>query len=148
MKPDKYFKENYTISTDKAELDIPFIHDFLTNESGWSNGIPYHLVEKSIEHSLNFGIYLDKKQIGFARIVSDYSTVAYLGDVFIIDEFRGLGLSKWLMEVIMNHNELQHLRRWILVTSTAEWLYEKYGFTELVNPEIYMEKLDTDVYKK
>lgn len=147
MNPDKYFKENFSISTDKSDLDIPFIHNFLSNESGWSNGIPYELVEKSIEHALNFGMYLDDKQIGYARVISDYATIAYLGDVFIINEYRGLGLSKWLMEVIMNHKELQNLRRWILVTSTAEWLYEKYGFTELINSEIYMEKLDANIYE-
>ncbi|MEQ9263813.1 MAG: GNAT family N-acetyltransferase [Balneolaceae bacterium] len=144
----KYLKDDFIVSTEKSDLDIPFIHEFLTNESGWSNGIPYELVEKSIENSLNFGLFHDNRQIGYARIISDYSTIAYLGDVFIITEYRGLGLSKWLMEIIMNHKELQNLRRWILVTSTAEWLYEKYGFTKLIKPEIYMEKLDTEVYKK
>lgn len=148
MNSEKYLKDEFIVSTEKSDLDIPFIHEFLTNESGWSNGIPYEYVEKSIENSLNFGLFHDNRQIGYARVISDYSTIAYLGDVFIITEYRGLGLSKWLMEIIMNHKELQNLRRWILVTSTAEWLYEKYGFTELIKPGIYMEKLDTEVYKK
>ena len=141
-------KKEFLISTDKNKLDIPMIHSFLTNESGWSNGIPYEKVKKSIDNSLNFGLYIQGKQIGFARVISDYSTIAYLGDIFILDQYRGLGLSKWLMEVIMNHEELQGLRRWILLTSTAEWLYEKYGFNKLPKPEIYMEKFNPNVYDK
>ncbi|HDZ05674.1 MAG TPA: N-acetyltransferase [Maribacter sp.] len=139
-------KKEYMISTDKKKLDISLIHNFLTYKSGWSNGISYEKVEKSVNNSLNFGIYFDKKLIGYARIISDFSTIAYLGDVFILKEHRGLGLSKWLMEMIMEHKELQDLRRWILLTSTAEWLYEKYGFTKLSKPEIYMEKFSPNVY--
>lgn len=140
------YKNEYLISTDKTKLDIGLIHDFLTNESGWSNGISIEKVKKSIDNSLNFGMYLGPKQIGYARVISDFSTIAYLGDIFILKEYRGLGLSKWLMETIMEHKELQGLRRWILLTSTAEWLYEKYGFTKLPKPEIYMEKYNPDVY--
>ncbi len=139
-------KNGYLISTDKKKLDIELIHNFLTHESGWSNGIPIEKVEKSIHNSLNFGIYLDQNLIGYARVISDFSTIAYLGDIFILKEYRGLGLSKWLMETIMEHKELQGLRRWILLTSTAEWLYEKYGFTKLPKPEIYMEKFNPNVY--
>ena len=145
----KIFEENkneFLISTDKNKLDIPMIHDFLTNESGWSDGIPLERVKKSIDNSLNFGIYIEDKQIGFARVISDFSTIAYLGDVFIQNEYRGFGLSKWLMEVITGHEELQGLRRWILLTDTAEWLYEKYGFNKLPNPEVYMEKFNPNVY--
>ncbi len=91
-------------------------------------------------------MYLGPKQIGYARVISDFSTIAYLGDIFLLKEYRGLGLSKWLMETIMEHKELQGLRRWILLTSTAEWLYEKYGFTKLSKPEIYMEKYNPNVY--
>jgi len=140
-------KNEYMISTDKKKLDIALIHNFLTYESGWSDGISYIKVEKSIHNSLNFGIYFEKKLIGFARVISDFSTIAYLGDIFILKEYRGLGLSKWLMKVIMEHKELQDLRRWILLTSTAEWLYEKYGFTKLSKPEIYMEKFSANVYR-
>jgi len=135
------------ISTDRKKLDISIIHNFLTYESGWSKGISYEKVKKSINNSLNFGIYFEEKLIGYARVISDFSTIAYLGDFFILKEYRGLGLSKWLMEIIMEHKELQDLRRWILLTSTAEWLYQKYGFTKLLKPEIYMEKFSPNVYK-
>lgn len=140
------YKNEYLISTDKKKLDIELIHNFLSNESGWSNGIPIEKVEKSINNSLNFGIYIGQKLIGYARVISDFSTIAYLGDVFILTEYRRLGLGKWLMETIMEYKELQNLRRWILLTSTAEWLYEKYGFTKLPKPEIYMEKFNPNVY--
>ncbi len=143
----KKIKSGYMISTDKEMLDIVVIYNFLTNESGWSNGITYEKVEKSINNSLNFGVYLDQKLIGYARVISDFSTIAYLGDIFILKEYRGLGLSKWLMQVILEHKELQDLRRWILLTSTADWLYKKYGFTKLTKPEIYMEKFNPNVYK-
>ena len=146
MKIEEKYKNDYLISTDKKKLDVALIHDFLTNESGWSNEIPIEKVEKSIHNSLNFGIYHKQKLIGYARVISDFSTIAYLGDIFILAEYRGLGLSKWLMETIMEHKELQGLRRWILLTSTAEWLYEKYGFTKLHKPEIYMEKFNPNVY--
>lgn len=139
-------KDDYLISTAKEKLDREFIHKFLSTESGWSNGISFEKVNLSIENSLNFGLYHQGKQIGYARVISDFSTIAYLGDVFIIKEFRGLGLSKWLIEAVMQHEDLQNLRRWILLTSTAEWLYEKYGFTKLPNPEIYMEKYNPNVY--
>lgn len=143
----KKIKSGYMISTDKEMLDIVVIYNFLTNESGWSNGITYEKVEKSINNSLNFGVYLDQKLIGYARVISDFSTIAYLGDIFILKEYRGLALSKWLMQVILEHKELQDLRRWILLTSTADWLYKKYGFTKLTKPEIYMEKFNPNVYK-
>ena len=142
------YKDEYLISTDREKLDIELIHDFLSNESGWSNGIPIERVEKSIANSLNFGIYTGQKLIGFARVISDFSTIAYLGDVFILPGYRGLGLSKWLMETIVAHQELQGLRRWILLTDTAEWLYEKYGFTKLPRPEVYMEKFNPNVYAR
>jgi len=139
--------DDYLISTALEKLDITMIHHFLTNESGWSNGITKKRLKKSISNSLNFGLYINQKQIGYARVISDFSTIAYLGDIFILKEYRGLGLSRWLMETIMSHEELQGLRRWILLTSTADWLYEKYGFQKLPKPEIYMEKYDPDVYK-
>jgi GNAT superfamily N-acetyltransferase len=141
------YNNKYLISTDNQKLDIEIIHHFLSNESGWSNGIPLEKVEKSIQNSLNFGLYLGERLIGFARVISDFSTIAYLGDIFILEEYRGLGLSKWLMETIMEHPELQGLRRWILLTSTSDWLYKKYGFTQLPKPEIYLEKYDPTVYR-
>lgn len=140
-------KNKFLITTDKNKLDISLIHSFLTNESGWSKGITYEIVKTSINGSLNFGLYFEDKQIGFGRVISDYSTIAYLGDVFILKDFRGQGLSKWLMDSIISHEELQNLRRWILLTDTAEWLYEKYGFKKILKPEIYMEKFNPSVYK-
>jgi GNAT superfamily N-acetyltransferase len=103
-------------------------------------------LKTSIENSLNFGLYHKNKQIGFARIISDFSTIAYLGDVYILNEYRGKGLSKWMMNEIMEYPNLQGLRRWILLTNTAEWLYKKFGFTELPKPEFYMEKHNPNVY--
>ncbi|UMQ43868.1 GNAT family N-acetyltransferase [Chryseobacterium sp. Y16C] len=137
----------YHFSTDKNKMDILAIHDFLSNHSGWSNGIPIEKVELSIQNSLNFGVFHDNRQIGFARIISDFSTIAYLGDVYLLNDYRGKGISKKLMDFIMSHPNLQGLRRWILLTSTADWLYEKYGFEKIPNPEIYMELYNPNVYK-
>lgn len=142
-----YFDE-FLITTDKEKMDVEAIHDFLSKYSGWSDNIPIETVKKAIDNSLNFGVFYQNKQIGFARVISDFSTIAYLGDVYILDEFRGKNLSKKLMDVIISHPELQGLRRWILLTSTADWLYEKYGFVKIPNPEIYMELFNPNVYKK
>ena len=139
---------DFYITTDKSKLDVVAIHDFLANHSGWSDHIPFERLQLSIENSLNFGLFHQGKQIGFARIISDYSTIAYLGDVYVLDDYRGQGLSKKLMDVIMEHPNLQGLRRWILLTSTAEWLYEKYGFTQLPKPELYMELYNPNVYQE
>jgi len=136
----------FLVTTDKTKLDIVAIHDFLSKYSGWSDNIPFEKVKTSIENSLNFGLFHNNKQIGFARIISDFSTIAYLGDIYVLESYRGQGLSKKLMESIMTHPNLQGLRRWILLTSTAEWLYVKYGFTSLPKPEIYMELYNPTVY--
>jgi N-acetylglutamate synthase-like GNAT family acetyltransferase len=140
--------ENYLISTDPRKLNVGAIHHFLCYHSDWSKGIPLERVQKSIDTSLNFGVYDEDRQIGFARVISDYSTIAYLGDVYLLDEYRGKGISKRLMDTIMGHTELQGLRRWILLTNTADWLYEKYGFERVPHPEWYMEKYDPKVYSK
>lgn len=137
----------FLITTDKTKLDVVAIHDFLSNHSGWSDNIPFDKVKISIDNSLNFGLFHNNKQIGFARIISDFSTIAYLGDIYVLDNYRGQGLSKKLMDAVMGHPNLEGLRRWILLTSTADWLYEKYGFTKLPKPELYMELLNTNVYK-
>jgi N-acetylglutamate synthase-like GNAT family acetyltransferase len=139
--------DDYFITTDKTKLDIAAIHDFLSKYSGWSDNIPFDRVKISIDNSLNFGLFHKDKQIGFARVISDFSTIAYLGDIYILDSYRGQGLSKKLMAAVMGHPNLQGLRRWILLTSTADWLYEKYGFTKLPKPELYMELFDPNVYK-
>jgi N-acetylglutamate synthase-like GNAT family acetyltransferase len=137
----------FFITTDKTKMDIAAIHDFLSKYSGWSDNIPFDKVKISIENSLNFGLFHNGRQIGFARVISDFSTIAYLGDIYVLDNYRGQGLSKKLMESVMTHPNLQGLRRWILLTSTAEWLYEKYGFAKVPKPEIYMELFNPNVYK-
>jgi len=138
--------DDFTITTDKSKMDVVAIYDFLSKYSGWSDNIPFDKVKTSIDNSLNFGLFHNDKQIGFARIISDFSTIAYLGDIYVLDNYRGQGLSKKLMDVVMRHPNLQGLRRWILLTSTADWLYEKYGFTKLPKPELYMELFDKNVY--
>ena len=139
--------DDFTITTDKSKMDIVAIHDFLSKYSGWSDNIPFDRVKTSIDNSLNFGLFRNDIQIGFARIISDFSTIAYLGDIYVLDDYRGQGLSKKLMDTVIEHPNLQGLRRWILLTSTADWLYEKYGFTKLPKPELYMELFDPNVYK-
>jgi GNAT superfamily N-acetyltransferase len=137
----------FLISTDRARLSLDVVHDYLTN-CYWAKGIPREVVERSIEHSLCFGIYEQSgAQVGFARVVSDFATVAYLGDVFVLESHRGGGLSKWLMECITQHPALQNLRRWILLTRDAHGLYSKFGFTALKSPDRYMELHRPDVYQ-
>jgi len=141
---------DYFISTDRALLDLDVIHDFLTH-CYWAEGIPRELVARSLEHSLCFGLYHQPasavaQQVGFARVVSDVATFAYLGDVFILQEHRGRGLGKWLMESIVRHPELQGLRRWSLVTRDAHQLYSEFGFQALKNPERHMEIHRPDAY--
>ena len=138
---------DFSITTDKSKMDMVAIHDFLSKYSGWSDNIPFERVKTSIDNSLNFGLFHKGKQIGFARVISDFSTIAYLGDIYVLETYRGQGLSKKLMDAVMNHPNLQGLRRWILLTSTADWLYEKYGFEKVPKPEIYMELYNPDVYK-
>lgn len=138
---------DFTISTDPSKMDVVAIHDFLSKYSGWSDHIPIEKVKTSIAHSLNFGLFHHNQQVGFARIISDFATIAYLGDVYILNPYQGQGLSKKLMDAVTGHPNLQGLRRWILLTSTADWLYEKHGFEKLPKPELYMERFDPDVYK-
>ncbi len=140
--------DNFTITTNKSKMNIVAIHDFLSKYSGWSDNIPFDKVKTSIDNSLNFGLFHQNKQIGFARVISDFSTIAYLGDIYVLENYRGQGLSKRLMKVVMTHPNLQGLRRWILLTSTADWLYEKYGFKKIPKPELYMELFDQNVYKR
>lgn len=124
-------KDDLLISDDPALLDIAVIHDYLSGQSYWAEHVPREIVEKSIANSLCFGLYKSGKQIGFARLVTDKATFAYLADVFILEEYRGQGLSKWLMEVIQSHPEVQGLRRWMLMTRDAQGLYEQFGWTVL-----------------
>jgi GNAT superfamily N-acetyltransferase len=139
---------DFLISTDPARLDLGVIHGFLA-KCYWAKGIPREVVARSIEHSLCFGVYDGSgAQVGFARVVSDFATVAYLGDVFVLESHRGRGLAKWMMECIVQHPELQDLRRWILLTRDAHGLYAQFGFTPVKSPERYMELHRADVYEK
>jgi GNAT superfamily N-acetyltransferase len=138
----------FLISTDPARLDRSVIHQFLT-ECYWAKGIPAEVVSRSIDHSLCFGVYDGQgAQVGFARVVTDFATVAYLGDVFVLASHRGRGLSKWLMEAIGQHPGLQGLRRWMLVTGDAHGLYSQFGFTPVAAPEKWMELHRPDVYRR
>lgn len=138
----------FVISTDPARLDLDVIHNFLTN-CYWARGIPREVVARSNEHALCFGIYDGRgAQVGFARVISDFATIAYVGDVFVLESHRGRGLSKWLMECITQHPALQNLRRWILTTRDAHGLYAQVGFTPVKSPERYMERHDAQVYER
>jgi GNAT superfamily N-acetyltransferase len=128
----------YLISTDESRLNVELVQAFLKN-SYWASGIPVEIVRRSIENSLVFGVYADDEQVGFARVVTDYATFAYLADVFVLEAHRGRGLGKWMMQVITSHPRLQGFRRWMLATRDAHELYRKYGFAELERPEIFME---------
>ena len=139
-------KNHFTITTEKEKFDLEFIHSFLTR-SYWAEGISKEVIKRSIEGALCFGLFENDKQIGFARMITDKATFAYLADVFIIEECRGLGLSKWLMEVIMSHPSLQGLRRIMLATKDAHGLYEKFGFTALNNVDRWMQIHDPTIYK-
>jgi GNAT superfamily N-acetyltransferase len=136
----------FEISTDPARIDLRAVHEFLTN-SYWARGIPLETVQRSIENSLCFGIYQGNRQIGFARVVTDRATFAYLADVFVLPDYRGRGLSRWLMECIIAHPDLQGLRRWMLATQDAHGLYRQFGFSPLKAPERWMEIHRPDVYK-
>jgi len=130
-------KDDYTISCDPALLDMDVIYEFLTQRSYWAMDRPRAVLEKSIANSLCFGLYLGDKQVGFARAVSDFATVFWLADVFVLEEYRGQGLGVWLVECVINHPELQGVRG-ILATRDAHGLYEKFGFEYLENPRNVM----------
>lgn len=133
------FQTEYDISAEPHRLDVQVIHDFLANESYWSPGIPRSVVERAIKNSLCFGVYHATGQVGFGRVVTDKSTFALLADVFILKPHRGKGLSKVLMRSIKEHQDLQGLRRWLLLTSDAHDLYRQFGFADLANTWRFME---------
>jgi GNAT superfamily N-acetyltransferase len=136
----------FLISTDRNRLNLDVIHGFLTN-CYWARGIPREVVARSMEHALCFGVYDGNgAQVGFARVISDFATIAYVGDVFVLETHRGLGLGKWLMQCITGHPALQNLRRWILTTRDAHGLYSQVGFTPVKAPERFMERHRADVY--
>jgi GNAT superfamily N-acetyltransferase len=137
----------FLISTDRARLDLDMVHGFLTN-CYWAKGIPREVVARSVEHALCFGVYDGSgAQVGFARVISDFATIAYVGDVFVLNTHRGRGLGRWLMESITHHPALQNLRRWILTTRDAHGLYSQVGFSPVKSPERYMELHRPDVYE-
>jgi GNAT superfamily N-acetyltransferase len=147
-KPLSWRRGEFTIDTDPARIDLEVVHAFLTT-CYWAQGIPRDVVKRSIEGALCFGIYREGgAQVGFARVITDYATFAYVGDVFVLEPFRGQGLSKWLMECMTGHPDLQGLRRWMLATRDAHGLYRQFGFTEVAHPERWMHRWDPDLYVK
>jgi GNAT superfamily N-acetyltransferase len=137
----EYKRDQFIISDEIAKLDINAICDFLSR-AYWADKRPRDVIEKSIRFSLNFGVYDGNRQIGFARVITDRATFAYLCDVFVHEDYRGKAIGKWMMECIFAHPELQGLRRWSLATHDAHGLYKQFGFTELSDPSKWMEKFD------
>ena len=137
----------FTISTDRSKLDRGAIHDFLAG-SYWAKGIPRDVVDRSIDGSLCFGLFEDGRQVGFARVITDFATFGYLADVYVLESHRSRGLATWLMESILAHPELQGLRRWMLVTRDAHPLYRKVGYRELAHPERIMEMTFPEIYER
>lgn len=127
------------ISTDKSLLDIPLIHDYLSNRSYWAQGRSLPMVRQSIEKSLCFGLYVDGKQAGFARVITDYTVFAWLLDVFMLEAYQGQGLGKRLIQHVRHHPDLQGVRRWMLATRDAHGLYQPFGFAALADPAMFME---------
>ena len=135
----------YEIDTDRSRLDLRMIHDFLAR-SRWARGIPLAVLKKAIDNSLPFGLYRDGRQVGFARVVTDHATFAYLADVFVVEDARNLGLGQRLVAAILEHPELKGLRRWLLGTRDAHSLYRRFGFAEPPPPFAFLERLDSGVY--
>lgn len=135
----------FSISTDEEKLDIKMIHHYLSN-SYWAKNIPMETIKKSIEHSLCFGLYFVNKQVGFARVITDYTSFAYLADVFVLESEQGKGLGKWLIKEIMDYPSLQGMRKWLLATEDAHGLYKQYGFSPLKNPDSIMEIRIDNIY--
>ena len=134
-----WYRGEYVVSNDRSRLDLDVVHGYL-KRSYWAGGVPFDVVRRSVENSLVFGMYRASEQVGFARVITDRATFAYLADVFVLEEHRGQDLGKWLVETVLSHPELQGLRRWMLATRDAHDLYRKYAFTGLGDPEILMEK--------
>lgn len=148
MNPVIWTRGDYQISTDPAVIDLDLVHRYLAEESYWAAGVPRAVVEKSIAHSLCFSVLHHSGQVGFARLITDRATFAYLADVFILTEHRGHGLGKWLVECIKAHPELPGLRRWLLATADAHGLYTQFGFKALAKPQNMLEIRNAEVYQK
>ena len=140
---------DYVVSCDLARLDRSLIHRFLNEQSYWSRGIAFTVVDRSIQHSLNFGLYAHAIQIGYARVITDRATFAFLRDVFVVREARGAGLGRWLVQTVLEHPDLQNLRRVMLATRDAHGLYEQFGFAPLARPDRFMsiEKSSKELYR-
>jgi GNAT superfamily N-acetyltransferase len=145
--PRQWQRGEYAIDTDPARLDRNIAHRFIAS-TYWAKDIPFETFNRSVDGALCFGVYHGAALVGFARVISDGATVAYLGDVYIDPPHRGKGLSKWLMDCITAHPGLQGLRRWMLLTGDAHGLYRQYGFTDLAAPERWMERADPHIYQK
>lgn len=139
-------KDQFQISTDSSRLDLGLIHRFLVEESYWARERTLEQTKTAIENSICFGVYDGERQVAFARVVSDKATFAYVGDVFVVEDYRGRGISKMLMQYIVEHPELQGLRRWVLATRDAHGLYEQFEFAPLRHPERWMEKTAPNAY--
>jgi GNAT superfamily N-acetyltransferase len=137
----EWHRDEFSISTDPGRLDLEVIHGFLSEESYWAQGRSLETIRRSIAHSLAFGVYEDERQVGFCRVITDYATFAWIADVFIVEAYRGRGLSRWLVETVLAHPELQGLKRWLLATRDAHGLYARYGFEPLVDPDRWMTRL-------
>jgi GNAT superfamily N-acetyltransferase len=140
-------RDHFCISTDPARLDLQAVHAYLSR-AYWSEGIPIDTVAKAIEGSLCFGLFDGARQIGLARVITDKATFAYLCDVYVLEEYRGQGLGKWLMDAVLLHPDLQNLRRFMLLTRDAHGLYEQFGFTTVTQTRSYMEIAPPDIYKR
>lgn len=141
----EWTRDTFSVSTDPGAIDHAVVARYLA-DSYWARNIPPETVARSADGSLCFSLRDSTRQIGFARVVTDRATIAYLGDVFVLPEFQGKGLGRWLVECVMSHPDLQGLRRWILVTRDAHELYEQFGFRRLARPEGFMELHNPDVY--
>jgi GNAT superfamily N-acetyltransferase len=139
MNDDAFVKKGFLISTDQSLLNFDVIFNYLDSHSYWANGIPPETLRRAINNSLCFGIYFENSQVGFARVVTDKATFAYIADVFVLPAYRGVGLSKWLVQTIIQHPALQGLRRWSLATADAQGLYGQFGFSPITKPERWME---------
>ncbi|HEX2095547.1 MAG TPA: GNAT family N-acetyltransferase [Longimicrobiaceae bacterium] len=138
-RPGEWTRGEYRVSTDRSRIDPAVVHGFLVH-TFWGKGLLEEAVRRSVDHSLPFGLFRGDRLIGFARVVTDYVNLAYLADVVVLEEFRGRGLGRWLVECVLAHPELQGLRRWLLSTLDAHGLYRQLGFTELARPELLMER--------
>ena len=143
--PREWRRDEFLVSTDRRRLDLDVVHDYLS-QSYWAAGMPRETLERAIGNSLTFGIYHDERQVGFARVITDLATYAYLSDVFVLESHRGRGLSKWLMDCVLAHPDLQGLRRFALFTRDASGLYERYGFGPPRSASTYLERYTPNVY--